>query len=266
MKLNLLPKTVSKSVASKMAFVAMLILVVLSLVGAFALNRSYNSDLQVLQEEATAKRAIADKVVQASKEADVIMAEARIVLTNMALVEAIKDATNAYPDLYDELREYVPSWFRVRTINASSTDGNNSTVEIDGYLRTFQQYSDVMIALLRHPDVVMIGRSGFGPVPSGDEGPFGYNPEISDRGPIPGYSAIRITLLMQRNLQAPDPLATLRAGASGAAPAGAGAPGPGGRTGPPGTAPSAGGGAPRPGGAPAAGGGGRPRGGDEDDL
>ncbi|HWP30956.1 MAG TPA: hypothetical protein VNK96_04405 [Fimbriimonadales bacterium] len=218
MKLNLLPKTVAKGVAAKFAFTAMLILVIANLAVAFVLNQAYRSRLQSLQDWAASVQPSADRVVQASKEADEIIAGARIVLTNTELVKAINEANQKYPDLYDELRQYIPAFFRVRTITAASTGANVSTVTIVGYLQTFQQYADVVISLLRHPDVIAVGRSGFNPVPPGDEGPFGYNPDAPERGPIPGYSVVTLTLQLQRDLQAPDPLPTLRTAAG--APAG----------------------------------------------
>jgi len=227
MKLNLLPKTVAKGVAAKFAFTVMLLLVIANLAIAFVLNQSYRSRLQSLEDWAASVQPSADRVVQASKEADEIIAGARIVLTNTELVQAMNEANHKYPDLYDELRQYIPAFFRVRTITAASTGANASTVTLVGYLQTFQQYADVVIALLRHPDVIAVGRSGFNPVPPGDEGPFGYNPDSPERGPIPGYSVVTLTLQLQRDLRAPDPLPTLRAaagagGQAGQQPTGAG--------------------------------------------
>lgn len=213
MKLNLLPKTVAKGLAAKYAFTVMLILVIANLVIAFVLNQAYRSRLQSLEDWAASVQPSADRVVGASKEADEIIAGAKIVLTNTELVKTMNEANHKYPDLYTELREYIPSFFRVRTITAASTGANVATVTIVGYLQTFQQYADIVISLLRHPDVTAVGRSGFNPVPAGDEGPFGYTPDVPERGPIPGYSVVTLTLQLQRDLQAPDPLPTLRAAA-----------------------------------------------------
>ena len=221
MKLNLLPKSVSKNVASKSTFFMMLLIVLASLVGAFLYNQKLTGDLAGWKAQAESKVASATKVVAVSQEADRIVSEARITLTNAQLVQAIDAANESYPDLYDEIREYIPSFFRVQSMDATSKNATTATVTVRGYLKTFQQYSDVMIALLRFPDATAIGRSGFGPIAEGNEGPFGYNPLVADRGPIPGWSAVTITLNINRAIQVPNPQPTLQAasaGGGGAAP------------------------------------------------
>ncbi|MBL1149754.1 MAG: hypothetical protein HND42_06050, partial [Armatimonadetes bacterium] len=223
MKLNLLPKTVRKDVQSKSVFTIMLIAVLGSLVLAFMYNRKLVGDLESFKSEAALLQPEADKVVRASQRADQIIADAKIVLTNTQLVADMDAATDRYPELYDLVKQYIPSFFRVRSISATSSGASGCTISINGYLKTFQQYSDVMIALLRIPGAVAVGRSGFAPVAPDDEGPFGYSPEIADRGPIPGWSNVTLTVQMEFGLQAPDPLATLTSAASGG-----GAPQPGG--------------------------------------
>lgn len=230
MKLNLLPKSVSKNVASKSTFVMMLLIVLASLVGAFLYNQKLTGDLAGWKAQAESKVASANKVVAVSQEADRIVSEAKITLTNAQLVQAIDAANESYPDLYDELKEYIPSFFRVQSMDAKSTSATAGTVTIRGYLKTFQQYSDVMIALLRFPDATAIGRSGFGPIAEGNEGPFGYNPMVADRGPIPGWSAVTITLNINRAIQAPNPQPTLQAASSGGGGGGGGGTAPGGPT------------------------------------
>jgi hypothetical protein len=139
--------------------------------------------------------------------------------------------------LYNELMPYIPQFLRVRSINAASAGATRATVTIQGYLKTFQQYSDVMIALLRFPGCSAVGRSGFAPVATGDSGPFGYNPDAADRGPIPGWTPVTLTMVIDgRDLQAPDPRSTLQA-AAGPAPSNPSAQGGGG----PGPAPAGGG-------------------------
>lgn len=230
-------------------FFLMLLLVLLNFAAAWVLKTNTSNELAALKEEQTLKEQEADKVRRTAAQADEIISSAKIVLTNTALVGQIESANVAYPDLYDELMDYVPSFFRIRSLTASSS-GENATVVIQGYLRTFQQYSDMMIALLRFPGAVSVGRSGFGPVAPGDEGPFGYNPDTADRGPIPGWSAVTFTLVVQgRDLRAPDIQPTLRSAAEGvstpgvptpASGSGQGGPG-GGRPGSSGPGPSGGG-------------------------
>jgi hypothetical protein len=222
MKLNLIPKTAAKGAASKGMFLLMLGLVLGSLALAFLYNNKLQGDRQSWEDEANSIKGSADEVVRASREADEIVAKARIVLTNKSLYDQIQASNQTYPDLYDDLIAYIPSFMRVRTFQAQSAGAQTARVTIGGYLKTFQQYSDVMISLLRFPKVQQIGRAGFGPVPEGDEGPFAYSPDTPLRGAIPGWSAVTITLVVATNLQAPDARRTLQAAASGQTPSGGG--------------------------------------------
>ena len=160
MKLNLLPTTVARHVQSKLVFVVMLLLVVASLAAAFLVQRDVASDLKNLKEKAEPKVQNANQVRARAAYADEIIAKARVVLTNTALVNQIDDSNKAYADLYDDLMPYIPSFFRVRSLSAQS-QGDTALVTITGYLKTFQQYSDVMIALLRFEDATAVGRGKF---------------------------------------------------------------------------------------------------------
>jgi hypothetical protein len=216
MKLNLLPKSAARSVQSKKIMWIAAAAVLVSLAGAILYSGKVSGDLASWKQEAEDKMPDAEKVVATAAKADEIMEKAKLVLTNSALVDAIDDANKRYPALYDELKEYIPSFLRVRSLNASSGGAQNAVITIQGYLKTFQQYSDVMIGLLRFPGCSAVGRSGFGPVAAGDEGPFGYNPDVSDRGAIPGWSSVTLTMTVARDLRAPDPRPTLAAAGSGA--------------------------------------------------
>lgn len=226
MRLNLLPKTAARSVQSRTAFVVMLALVVLTLAGTLLYSVSVSRTLANYTTEVDAKEALAREVVDTAASADTILAGARIVLTNSELVRQIDNSNGKYPRLYNTLKGYIPAFMRVRSLSAAASGPDQSVVTIQGYLKTFQQYSDVMISLLRFPGCSAVGRSGFGPVTAGDAGPFGYDPQNPDRGPIPGWSAVTLTMSITSgdfaNLQAPDPRATLQAAGTGAAPAGPG--------------------------------------------
>ena len=228
MKLNLLPKTVSKNVQSKTMLMVMTILVLVSLVGAFMYNRKLNGDLQSYKDESAQLEANAEKVRQTQKHAEEIIADAAIVLTNSSLVNKIDEANKAYPDLYDEVRKHIPSFYRLRSMEAASHGAESCTVTLTGYLKTFQQYSDIMLSLLRMPGLVSIARAGYNPVAPGNEGPFAYNPDNPERGPIPGESEVIITMVVAKDLTAPDARETLQAAAAGGGTGGTGG-GPGGR-------------------------------------
>lgn len=254
MRLNLLPKTAARSVQSRTAFIAMLGLVVATLAGTLLYSMSVSKTLANYKTEVDAKEVQAKEIVDTAASADTILAGSIVVLTNSELVKQIDNSNGKYPRLYNTLKGYIPAFMRIRSLTAASAGPDQSVVTIQGYLKTFQQYSDVMISLLRFPGCAAVGRSGFGPVTAGDAGPFGYDPDNPDRGPIPGWSAVTLTMSITSgdfaNLQAPDPRTTLQAAGTGTAPAapGGGAPAGGGAapvpkgggvapSGPPGSAP-----------------------------
>lgn len=249
MKLNLVPKTVAKGVAARNALIVAIVLVVLNLFLALFSHLSHTARLQEWKTTYEQKSVEAQKVVDTANKADEVIRDATIILTNTALVNEIRRANVAYPNLYDEIRGYIPSFFRVRRMEATSSGPGTATVTITGYLKTFEQYSDIMIALLRYPKAIGVGRAGFNPVPSGQEGPFGYSPDVPFRGAAPGWSEVQIFVSVRANLQAPNPLPTLQAASSASvAPQAPGAPRPAGGAPPAAGTPTT----PRPAGAGAA--------------
>jgi len=207
----------------------MFALVVLTLVGTLLYSMSLSKTKANYTSEVQSKEVLAKEVVDTAASADTILAGAKVVLTNSELVKQIDNSNGKYPRLYNTLKGYIPAFMRVRSLTAASSGPDQSVITIQGYLKTFQQYSDVMISLLRFPGCAAVGRSGFGPVTAGDAGPFGYDPQNPDRGPIPGWSAVTLTMSITSgdfaNLQAPDPRTTLQAAGTGApAPAGGAAP------------------------------------------
>lgn len=206
---------------------AMALLVVLTLAGTMLYASQVSKTLAGYKEEVDAKEVLSKQVVATAASADTILAESKLVLTNSELVKQIDNANGKYPRLYNTLKGYVPAFMRVRSMTAASGGPEQSVVTIQGYLKTFQQYSDVMIALLRFPGCSAVGRSGFGPIAPGDAGPFGYDPSNPERGPIPGWSSVTLTMSITSgpfaNLQAPEPRATLQGAGTGTVPAPGGA-------------------------------------------
>ncbi len=204
----------------------MLGLVLATLAGTLFYSMSVSKTLANYKDEVAAKEVLAKEVVDTAASADTILAGSKIVLTNSELVKQIDNSNGKYPRLYNTLKSYIPAFMRIRSISAASAGPEQSVVTIQGYLKTFQQYSDVMIALLRFPGCAAVGRSGFGPVTAGDAGPFGYDPANPDRGPIPGWSSVTLTMSITSgpfaNLQAPEPRATLQGAGTGSVPASGG--------------------------------------------
>jgi hypothetical protein len=295
MKLNLLPQTVSKGRQSKSAVFFSAIIAIAGLVIGGYLNVSSS---KALDNARTDQQASVDPAVAAyskSQEADTLMQQPTSValIRDANLAQAMDDHNSVYPALYDSLFQYIPSFYRVNSMSATSA-GDNANVTLVGTLDTFQQYADLMLAFSRYPGLVSISRSGFtsqdeyvpnidqvdtqgkprkdsdGPIPddkldrlayfqqqvqqTGYTGESNYGTGTDNtRGAMPTASLVTVNLTIKKNLTTPDPRATLTAGAAGGGGAAATPSGVPGGGGPPPGVP--GGGAP---GAQAAGGGGTP--------
>jgi hypothetical protein len=276
MKLNLLPQTVSKGRALKTAWFFGALLMVGSLFLAIFLSVSAQGALTSAQAEAEGnKQGAADAVITAAH-ADDIVASAQDVIRDANLSKAMIDHNDVYPELYGEVLPYVPSFFRLTSISAAPIDGTTARVTLVGTVGSYEEYSDVILALMRYKLATTISRSGYNydptivpnltpedpigaprkqdatavpqdqlaklaylesqPRQEGylDQGNFGAS-GTDTKGAMPGQSEITIVMTVTKDLQAPDPQATLAAagGAAGAAAATTGAPGFGGPGGPP---------------------------------
>lgn len=306
MKLNLLPKTVSEAGATRTAIILSVVVFLLLLgVGAGAMVWS-NAELAKARERVAALQPEYQRVQENSRLAEAKMAENAALIRNVALAQAMLEHNTKYPDLYDDLRGYIPPYYRLQSMSATPGGPGTCQVVLVGVLQTFQQYADLAIALRRIPDVIAVSRAGFTPldqyVPNlviGDQtaepvrpgeprlpqdpidrlnfliaqaqqgsgftgvGGFGTGDPEQPRGAMPDWSVVTMTLVLARDIQTPDPGATLGSQGMGAGqgtggPAGFGGPmggPPGGPGGPPFGGPPGGmGGPPRVGGMAGAGG------------
>jgi hypothetical protein len=162
--------------------------------------------------------------------------------------------------LYDRVKAYIPSFYRVTNMSATPAGPGITTVTMTGNLDTYQQYADLMLALLRMPKVQSVTRAGYvqdamvvpplteqdqvgrprkpgdPPIPDNWEERLQYfqsnakttgyqgvsnfgSGEPGLRGPMPGESQVTVTMTIAEDLQTPDPLATLKSGNTGGAPA-----------------------------------------------
>ncbi len=274
MKLNLLPTYVSKEGQAKTATVVSILLGVLGIATAVGMILYSQQTLARNKAEADSLVQPAQDALDTSKRADEIMQGAVVIDRNLKLANAMLKHNTVYPDLYREVMTYVPSFMRVTTLTAAPNSPEQATITIGGVLQSFQQYADVVIALLRMPGVTNVARADFNvPVPAvpalsetdqnglpvlpsegnlpsdpvarmeelaarasaaprGFLGQGGFGTEEALRGAMPDWSPVTLTVTISRNIQTPDPRATLAAqGAAGAAPpggsfAGGGAPPP----------------------------------------
>jgi hypothetical protein len=175
---------------------------------------------------------------------------------NIQLARAMNEHSAKYPDLYDEVLSYVPSFLRVTAISAAAGGADGVTVNLTGVLDTFQQYADANLALLRIPNVQNVVRSNFtiddsqvpnlsegdqigAPVKPGEanlpsdpmermeemiaraangtantyQGVSGFgDPDATTKGAMPNASLVSFVITIGgKNLQAPDPRATVMA-------------------------------------------------------
>jgi len=278
MKLNLLPQTVSKGRALKSAWFVFVIMLAAACAIAAMLIINSQQGLKNAEASVQEKQKDAADAVATSAQADTQIAKAADLIRDASLAQAMIDHNDVYPKLYDDVLPYVPSFFRLTSISAAPVDGATSSVTMTGTLETYQQYADLMLALMRFKDATSISRTGFNfdepelpainqdnlhpaphkpsePVIPTDQlekvqyyqslartvgytgqGNFGSGDPDAVRSAMPGESLVTIVLTVKRDLQVPDPQATLLAagGAGGAVPAasGFGGPGPTGMMGP----------------------------------
>ena len=262
MKLNLLPKTAGTENNSRNAAIFATLFIIVCGVAAYMLNASADKRLADAKAEVEAAKPAADKVVKASKDADAAMAVDKVkhVVVNSALAKAMVDHCFAYTKLYKDVIPYVPSYFRLTELSASPVDATNANLNMTGVISTYQEYADLMLALMRIPGAQTVGRAGFqhedmivpavssvdqsgkprkpseGPIPddaldrlayfeqkqtpSGylSAGGFGAGDETPKLAPA-GKSLISVTVLMARNIQTPNPRATLAGIGSASTPA-----------------------------------------------
>lgn len=265
MKLNLLPTYVSKGNQAKTATVVSVLLALLGVLGAVGLIFISKGQLRDARADAESKLEQAARAVATSKQADVVVNDAQMIIRNINLADAMLKHSDVYPDLYRDLKPYIPGFFRVTQMSAAANGPEMATVTLTGTLKTYQQYADLMIALYRIPGAVTVSRGGYNnvdpyipnltetdrygrPIRPGQgnipedpyqrlayfqaqggvtgftgEGGFGTGDTTQPRGAMPGYSLVTVSIVLPRNLQAPDPRATLQAqggAAAGAAPGG----------------------------------------------
>lgn len=290
MKLNLLPTKIATGEKSRSAVIQAIILGVIGIVVAVMLIVLSSQSLSKAKSDEADARTQAQAAVDKAAQADAIMGSDVVnsVARDVNLSKAMMTHNSVYPDLYDEVRRYIPPFFRVTSMSAAPVDDKTSTVTLTGVITSYQQYADLMLALLRIPGATGVSRSGFqdddayvpglnatdqtgriikpGQSNLPDDpyarlqaleaqaqapgylgaGNFGSSPDLT-RGAMPGESLITVQVTLPKDLQTPDPRATLtQPVGSGGATASAGAAGipagPGGPAGVPAGAPPEGGG------------------------
>lgn len=255
MKLNLLPTYVSKEKQAKTGVILGLLIGVVGVAAAVGLIFISRSERDRSYTEMTELEPQHAQVVALAKSADTIIEKARPIILNINLAQAMNAHNTVYPDLYDEVRRYIPSFFRVTSMAATPSSAEVATVTLTGVLQTQQQYADLMLALLRIPGATSVTREGYqivspqvppltetdqngrplrpgeAPIPtdpqerldyfiaqgtlSGFEAVGGFGTEPGRRGAMPLWSEITVSVVIPRAIMTPNPRATLSSGGGG---------------------------------------------------
>lgn len=161
MKLNLLPAQVSKSASNQTAIIIAAALAVAGIVLSVIIAGISNTAKDSAVDRATNIRPRAERAVRVASEADTIIQAATGLTRNLSLAEDMIEHNNVYPKLYDQVLNHVPSFFRVTSIAAAPVGEGVSAVTMNGILLSYQQYADLMLALLRIPGAMNVSRAGF---------------------------------------------------------------------------------------------------------
>lgn len=198
MKLNLLPQTVSKERKAKTAWLGFIAMVIIGIGGATGMVIVSNNAKDAAHASVNEVRSQADQVSATAASADEIIKKAQGVMLNANLARAMIKHNDVYADLYQEIRKYIPPFYRLNHISAVP-GGDASTeaiVTLTGTLDSFQQYVDLPLALLQIPNATSVSPSGFATDdvyrPGLTEGDQLGKPHKGSEGPVPDDQIERI--------------------------------------------------------------------------
>lgn len=162
MKLNLLPTSVSREKTVRRAVVIAVLLSLVSILLSVGMIVTSKKDLDEAKAAALEIKPQAEQVATLAATADTIITQAEPYLRNVGLVAAIDQHVDVYPKFYGSLLPYIPSFFRVITMQATPIDANTVNVNLVGVIKGQTMYNDLKFALLRIPGVNSIQPSPIG--------------------------------------------------------------------------------------------------------
>lgn len=161
MKLNLLPTHVSKGSQLRTGIIIGVMLALAGLGVMFFLTSTSQKARDDAVAEAMNLTADAAQAVSISADADRIITNAAGLQLNIALAKQMDAHNSVYPDFYDRFFPFIPGFFRLNSLRAVPGGGDNCVVTMGGVIHTFQDYADVMLAMLRVPGAQSVSRSGY---------------------------------------------------------------------------------------------------------
>lgn len=161
MKLNLLPTHVSKGSQLRTGVIIGIVLFLLGFGTMYYLMSSSQKQRNDSMTAAENLRADAAQAVSIASDADRIITNAAGLQLNIALARQMDLHNQVYPDFYDKFFPFIPGFFRINSMRAVPNGGDSCVVTMGGVIHTFQDYADVMLAMLRVPGAQSVTRSGY---------------------------------------------------------------------------------------------------------
>lgn len=208
MKLNLVPVTVSRGAKTRGAWVFAIGFIILCGVGCVFMIITSQAALKEARDKVVAEREKANRAYATSKQAETDILLATESVRNTALAKSMISSNSLYPAFYQDLFRYIPPFFRVIQIRAVPTSAETVTVTMTGTLTSYQQYADLMLALLRDPNVARVGRLGYVKddlyVPALQPLDQQGKPHRPTEGPIPDDPLQRLAYFQDQGAQRPN--------------------------------------------------------------
>lgn len=163
MKLNLVPTYVSKEGQSRNSVAIAVVLAVIGIAAAVVMIVFSGQTLAAAKSKEAEQRTRAEQADTQSKKADAMMASehAKALATNVSLADAMEKHSTVYPDIYDKVIGYIPPYFRITSMSAAPAGEGTCIITLSGVISTYQQYADLMLALLRIPGATNVSRAGY---------------------------------------------------------------------------------------------------------
>jgi hypothetical protein len=178
MKLNLLPTYVGKGRLVYLAFFVGIVLTLVSAAISFQMIHSSKAQLDKVKEQAGEYEKPVNDAVAYAAAADNVVRPLGEIIRDTKLANEMDKHNSVYPAFYDKIFPYIPSFYRITSMQASPVSPDHVTLTLTGVIKTHQQYADLMLAMLRIPGSGPVTRSGFTPT-----APFVPNVTAGDPNP-----------------------------------------------------------------------------------
>ncbi len=135
----------------------------LGVIGSVFLIMSSNRNLAEAKQKATELEPQAAAALAVAQQADTLMSDERVLMLtrNIELYKAVQTHIPKHPNFYRQVMPYIPGFYRVYSMSVTPAGDNAVQLNLTGTIQSFQQYADLMLALLRIPGARSVSRSGY---------------------------------------------------------------------------------------------------------